>query len=384
MADQDVACLNCGEPAHLKFCPRCGQRTGNVHLKFSTLFMQMVDAYFNVDGTLFRTLKELFLAPGKLTQEYWAGRQVRYLRPFNLYVVSSFLFFVSFALVGASNDEPPADDVTQTRPRRKTDETGLNVKGMKVKFGDSDTPNASVTAPIMKGAPPSIESAVEQLVKANPAEQKKAQRELERAVNAMAQQMLDAGVDDQDPDEEIDPADEVETDADEMSDGKGADTAKNKRDKRSEFDVGEQAEGFFRGRMAAIQKKHPEGAQRYITESLLKLFPNAMFLLLPVFAFFLKVLYLRHQTLYSEHFIFSLHVHSFSFLLFAPTVIFDASGLRTLASLFFVGYTLLAMKRVFGQGWFKTILKTSMLFGTYAMLLTVIVLAVVIGTFAAA
>ncbi len=384
MAAQDVPCLNCGEPANLKFCPRCGQRTGNVHLKFSTLFMQMIDAYFNVDGTLFRTLKELFLMPGKLTQEYWAGRQVRYLRPFNLYVVSSFLFFISFALVGASADEPLIDSISKTPKPKTSGEKGLKIKGMKVRFGEGEAPDASVAGSTKPPADPSLKNAIKQLVKAAPREQKEAQQELERVVEAMAQQVLDAGVEDQAVDPENDTDDEDEANADAESNANDRDKAKNKRYTKSEFDVGEQAEGFFRGRVAAIQKKHPEGAQRYITESLLKLFPNAMFLLLPVFAFLLKALYLRHQTLYSEHFVFSLHVHSFSFLLFAPTVVFDAGGLRTLASLFFVGYTLLAMKRVFGQGWFKTILKTTMLFGTYALLLTAIVLAVVIGTFAAA
>jgi Protein of unknown function (DUF3667) len=96
-------CLNCEAPTNDRFCARCGQRTGNVHLKFSQLFTQISEAFFNLDGTLFRTLRMLFTQPGQLTREYWAGRQVRYLKPFSLYVVSSFLFFLS---ISYSVDEP--------------------------------------------------------------------------------------------------------------------------------------------------------------------------------------------------------------------------------------------------------------------------------------
>ncbi len=96
-------CLNCGQLATAKFCSHCGQRTGNVHLSFRTLMAQAFDAFFNLDGNLFRSLKLLILKPGQLTLEYWAGRQASYLRPFNLYVASSFLFFVS---VGTTLDRP--------------------------------------------------------------------------------------------------------------------------------------------------------------------------------------------------------------------------------------------------------------------------------------
>lgn len=44
--------------------------------------------------------------------------------------------------------------------------------------------------------------------------------------------------------------------------------------------------------------------------------PRAVFLLLPIFALILKLLYLRQKRLYVGHFVFALHVHAFAFLLF--------------------------------------------------------------------
>jgi len=53
--------------------------------------------------------------------------------------------------------------------------------------------------------------------------------------------------------------------------------------------------------------------------------PKVMFILLPLFAFFLKLLYIRRKILYVEHLVFSLHIHTFIFIvliisLFIPNI----------------------------------------------------------------
>lgn len=50
--------------------------------------------FSNVDGTVPATLKKLILQPGALTNEYLAGRRRAYVRPFQLYILISILFFV--------------------------------------------------------------------------------------------------------------------------------------------------------------------------------------------------------------------------------------------------------------------------------------------------
>ncbi|HET9473089.1 MAG TPA: DUF3667 domain-containing protein, partial [Steroidobacteraceae bacterium] len=59
----------------------------------------------HADSRLWRTLGYLLARPGRLTSEFFAGRRVRYLPPFRLYLVISLLFFVIAGLPDP-NEEP--------------------------------------------------------------------------------------------------------------------------------------------------------------------------------------------------------------------------------------------------------------------------------------
>jgi hypothetical protein len=56
---------------------------------------------------------------------------------------------------------------------------------------------------------------------------------------------------------------------------------------------------------------------------LYKNFSSLMFVLMPLFAFYLKLIYRRKKLFYSEHLIFSIHFHSLAFLLFTLWLLFD-------------------------------------------------------------
>ncbi len=55
---------------------------------------------FALDARLWRTLAPLFLRPGFLTHEYFAGRRVRYVPPLRLYVFAAIAFFAVMAVTG--------------------------------------------------------------------------------------------------------------------------------------------------------------------------------------------------------------------------------------------------------------------------------------------
>jgi hypothetical protein len=104
--------------------------------------------------------------------------------------------------------------------------------------------------------------------------------------------------------------------------------------------------------------------------------PYLMFLMLPVFALLLKLLYVRHGRLYAEHVIFSLHVHAYAFFAFAVGVLLDQSAVEwvnTVGS--WIGasailYLVLALRHVYEQGFLMTTLKASILLVVYTILLT--------------
>jgi hypothetical protein len=99
--------------------------------------------------------------------------------------------------------------------------------------------------------------------------------------------------------------------------------------------------------------------------------PTALFLLMPVFAMILKVLYFRRKRFYVEHFVFALHVHAFAFLLFTVILLAPWGWVGIVAQLWFAIYLYWAMKRVYGQGWMRTLVKYGVLGWTYLFIMLI-------------
>ena len=66
----------------------------------SGMLHDVADTVLNIDSRIFRTLAPLYVRPGFLTNEYFAGRRVRYVTPFRLYFFLSVIAFFAgqFAL----------------------------------------------------------------------------------------------------------------------------------------------------------------------------------------------------------------------------------------------------------------------------------------------
>ncbi len=119
----------------------------------------------------------------------------------------------------------------------------------------------------------------------------------------------------------------------------------------------------------------PAKRQRTFLEGFEKNFPKTMFLMLPVFAMLLKLLHLRSGRYYVEHFVFSLHIHAFGFLLLTILLALNrAPGpvqerLSPLVVLWGFVYLYFALKLVYRQGWLRTGMKYAALLGTYLVVL---------------
>jgi hypothetical protein len=107
------------------------------------------------------------------------------------------------------------------------------------------------------------------------------------------------------------------------------------------------------------------GIERYL--------PRIMFVLLPVFALLLKVLYVRRPWYYAEHFIFSLHVHAFAFGLFFLVLVLPSGGWISVLVLWGIVYLAVAMQRVYRQSIWKTGAKFILLTWSYSFLLVLAV-----------
>jgi hypothetical protein len=91
-------CENCGAPLYGKYCYACGQPIQGLVRHFGSVLSDIADSVLNVDERLFRTVGPLYLRPGKLTLDYFAGRRARYVTPFRLVFFLAIIAFFAIQL----------------------------------------------------------------------------------------------------------------------------------------------------------------------------------------------------------------------------------------------------------------------------------------------
>ncbi|MCF3650029.1 DUF3667 domain-containing protein [Synoicihabitans lomoniglobus] len=95
-----ASCLNCGTPVTDKFCPHCGQKTQPTRLPLRMFLGEAIATFLNLDGLWWRTLRDLFRHPGKLTRDYNDGKRAAYVPPLRLYLSISVIYFFTVSLIG--------------------------------------------------------------------------------------------------------------------------------------------------------------------------------------------------------------------------------------------------------------------------------------------
>jgi hypothetical protein len=89
-------CTNCGGPSS-DYCSRCGERQPGHHdLSVKHFAHDVVHEFVHLDSKLFRTLRDIVVRPGFLTEEYFAGRKSRYIPPLRLFLTLFALQFLAF------------------------------------------------------------------------------------------------------------------------------------------------------------------------------------------------------------------------------------------------------------------------------------------------
>ena len=116
--------------------------------------------------------------------------------------------------------------------------------------------------------------------------------------------------------------------------------------------------------------------------------PYMMLACIPLFAFVLKLLYIRRRTFYIDHLVYALHIHTFAYvgiiLIVSATIglrrVIPGSIAGWIVALLWITFLVqifLSIRRVYRQGWFISIFK--FLFGGFIYLLVLV--AAVAATF---
>ena len=122
----------------------------------------------------------------------------------------------------------------------------------------------------------------------------------------------------------------------------------------------ERLNALVENRIRRLGELDPLDAIREVVGTFLNYVPTLMFLLLPVFAGLLKLLYVHRGMYYAEHFIVVLHLHAFVFGIFALLLLSGWIGIPFLPPLLLLwaaAYVYLALRRVYGERHLVTALK---------------------------
>jgi len=96
--------------------------------------------------------------------------------------------------------------------------------------------------------------------------------------------------------------------------------------------------------------------------------PYMVLCCIPLFAFVLKILYLRKHVFYIDHLVYALHIHTFAYLAIM-LIVLATMGLNRAMPGVLAGWTVgflwtifsaqifLSIRRVYRQGWFMTVFK---------------------------
>lgn len=93
-------CGNCGVALLGKYCSDCGQEDRTIRRPFWRILRQLFHAVFELDGRVYRSLYFLYTRPGFLSTEYLNGRRARYTPPLRMFLVLSIGFFLIVSIAG--------------------------------------------------------------------------------------------------------------------------------------------------------------------------------------------------------------------------------------------------------------------------------------------
>ncbi|WP_412067300.1 DUF3667 domain-containing protein [Rubrivirga sp. IMCC43871] len=402
-----ATCHNCAAPLSGPYCAVCGQRDQPLRIPLHRFLAQSLVEFFGVDGRVWRTLFALVFKPGTLTRDFLAGRRKRYLRPLRIYLSATLLFFFLLQLLDPVSRVEAAfggGDVA-VLDSTVTAATYLDYLDTRLEEEAVEVADYMALADSLQGAVDSVRAALDTTPDSLRADAEEGLDDLVDALGDARDDLrdVDGSLDDQRLDWQR--AQVASFPPDSLIQPRDVDYAALLVVGTDETDINVNAPGWLSDarpfadfREARTSEERARAGADLARGSIGKV-PVVLFLMLPLFALLLKVLYVRRGWYYSEHLVHGLHTHAFTFVVFtavaliaaaAPENVFQtndgSTGLGEVVSnlLLLMAlplYYLVSIKRVYGQGWIKSILKTSVLMTVYSMTLLVggTVLAVILA-----
>ncbi len=341
-------CLNCGTETTGRYCPACGQENIEPKQTVWHLVTHFFSDITHFDGKFFVTVKDLFIKPGFLSEEYIQGRRISYLDPIRMYIFTSAIFFlIFFSMINVKNIHFGSEAEKEIKP-----DTELHDLLSKAK-------NAKDSADILK---------IQRVIEAIPKDFDSSKTHVNTKFSLNKSEY--ASVAAYDSSEKALPA-------------ALRDNWLKRRITLKTIELNDR------------YKNEKGNLIRELISNYIHNCPKVLFISLPLFALLLKLLYIRRkQFFYVDHGIFALHLYIFSFLILL--ILFGIGELRTDTGwnwlnwitgaliIYMLIYYYKAMRRFYGQGRWKTVLKYILLFIlSFFVQLTIFIAAIIFTVFEA-
>ena len=312
------------------------------HRGFHHLFHDLLENLFHFEGKFFVTVAWLLAKPGRITLEFIAGRRASQLNPLRFYIFVSVLFFLGLSLLNHGH--------LIDLPRKAVDDLQLDIGKQVQKVN-------SLTTDFTPEEKAELIRRVTEAAKTNGKFDRDAViaaiREARKSVAAAAAAPVK----------------------------KGTTHTRVRVDRSSEL-----------GRSLARKIGSGELTLRDIWDAIEHRIPTLLFLGVPLFALLLKIFYLGSGRYYVEHLIFSLHLHTWLFLVimvgngylklasFGPSWLDNIFGWAI--SLWALWYFFRSFRVVYGQGRFLTATKIVLLGFAHSFALLMLTIALISATVA--
>lgn len=310
-------CLNCGAELKGLYCHECGQKDLPQRQTTGELLSNFVSSFSNYEGKFLLTVKYLIIRPGGLALDYNSGKRERYFHPVRMYAFISFVFFLIFFSLPEEKKTKEKDDVIEMTEEDRREQTADRREAMKelARFGVDTTifVQDSLADPVDSLSKRKGKNRGFTLTKTD----YKTLEEYDSALAAMPEEKRDGWFE-------------------QKLIRRSIELNERYSDDKSDF-----GKDFWK---AAMEQ-----------------FPKVLFFLLPVFALLLKLFYIRQNYYYSEHLVFSIYYYNFFYFAGSIMMLVGLIGaldwLSMLIGWGIYAYLLFSMKRMYGQGWVKTIAK---------------------------
>ncbi|MCF6193113.1 MAG: DUF3667 domain-containing protein [Kangiellaceae bacterium] len=362
-------CNNCNVQLEGKFCHSCGQSSKSMIKFFGEVIRELLDDTLGYDSRFKHSITPLFLFPGRLTLDYVKGKRFHYVLPFKLYLITSVLLVLVI-----KNTTNPTDLITYD----DSDTTNLQQEITQEVIDETNQALTDVNLAISKGF-------TEKALSPNNIDDNTDKSDLATEEGASVDSRVETALSD---------ADESDNDNTILTISTSESEVDMKWDKELKIlkGIDEMDEGIVKDFFLTINPKlkYWMEDQGPLVDSIIETLPYMMFIILPIFAIFLKLFYLFSKRYYTEHLIFLLHNHSFIYIVLMVQLLlefggeklssakFESSGyllstidfITAALSFWMVIYVFISMKRFYRQGWGVTVAKTLSLGIIYLMMLS--------------